>query len=252
LAKGFKKDLFKLILIVFGKKHMENQKVTIIKNGPYLISGNLSLSKTISLVGSHGEPEKWKRGKKYPEHEKYVLCRCGKSQNKPYCDGTHLKTGFNGVETASKKPYKDQTEIIHGPKLDLSDARQLCSHARFCQLSGGTWHNIEISDDLNAKKIAIRTACNCPSGRLVASGKITRKPYEKKFKPSIELIEDPQLKVSGPIWLKGGIELESSDGTKYEKRNRVTICRCGKSNNKPFCDGSHINIRFNDGDASLI
>jgi CDGSH-type Zn-finger protein len=231
---------------------MENQKVTVTKNGPYLVSGNIPLSKTISIVGSQGEPEKWKKGKKYPEHEKYALCRCGKSQNKPYCDGTHIKIGFNGEETASKKRYKDQAEIIHGPKLDLSDAKKLCSSARFCQLSGGTWHNVEKSDDLNARKIAIKTACNCPSGRLVALDKKTKKPFEKKFKPSIEIIEDPQIKVSGPIWLKGGIELESEDGTKYETRNRMTLCRCGKSNNKPFCDGSHINVRFNDGDESLI
>jgi len=231
---------------------MENQKVTVTKNGPYLVSGNIPLSKTISIVGSQGEPEKWKKGKKYPEHEKYALCRCGKSQNKPYCDGTHIKIGFNGEETASKKRYKDQAEIIHGPKLDLSDAKKLCSSARFCQLSGDTWHNVEKSDDLNSRKIAIKTACNCPSGRLVVWDKKTKTPYEKKFEPSIEIIEDPQIKVSGPIWLKGGIELESEDGTKYETRNRMTLCRCGKSNNKPFCDGLHINVRYNDGDESLI
>jgi CDGSH-type Zn-finger protein len=233
-------------------KLMKNQKVTVTKNGPYLVSGNLQLSKTISIVGSQGEPEEWQKGKEYPEHEKYTLCRCGKSQKKPYCDGTHIKTGFNGKETASKKLYKDQAEIIHGPKLNLSDAKKLCSSARFCQLSGGTWHNVEKSDDLNSKKIAIRTSCNCPSGRLVANNKKSRKPYENSFEPSIELIEDPQLKVSGPIWLKGGIELQSSDGTKYETRNRMTLCRCGKSNNKPFCGGLHIDAGFNDGDESLI
>jgi len=209
-----------------------NQKVTITENGPYLVSGNISLSKTVSIVGDEGEPEAWKKSKKYPEYEKYSLCRCGKSQNIPYCDKTHVKSGFDGHETASKKKYSDQCEIINGPKLDLSDVKKLCSSARFCQLLGGTWHNVEKSDDLNARKIAIKTACNCPSGRLVAWDKKTKKPYEKKFKPSIEIIEDPQLKVSGPIWLKGGIELESADGTKYETRNRVALCRCGKSNNK--------------------
>jgi CDGSH-type Zn-finger protein len=229
-----------------------NQKVTITKNGPYVVSGNIPLSKTISIVGSEGEPEKWKKSKKYPEHEKYALCSCGKSQNKPYCDGTHIKIGFNGTEKASKKQYKDQAEIIYGPQLDLTDAKKFCSNARFCQLAGDTWHNVERSDDVNARKIAIKTACNCPSGRLVAWDKKTKKPFETKFEPSIEIIEDPQIKVSGPIWVKGGIEVESVDGTKYETRNRLTLCRCGKSNNKPFCDGSHINVRFNDGDESLI
>ncbi|MCL5069528.1 MAG: CDGSH iron-sulfur domain-containing protein [Actinobacteria bacterium] len=229
-----------------------NQKVIITKNGPYLVSGKLPLSKVISIVGSSNEPEKWKKGKKYPGQENYALCRCGKSQNKPYCDGTHIKIGFNGEETASKKRYENQAEIIQGPKLDLSDAKKFCSNARFCQLSGGTWHNVKKSDDLDARKIAIKTACNCPSGRLVVWDKKTKKRFEKKFQPSIELIEDPQLKVSGPIWLKGGIEPESADGTKYEKRNRMTLCRCGKSNNKPFCDGSHISVKFNDEDKNLI
>jgi Uncharacterized conserved protein len=229
----------------------KNQKVTIAKNGPYLVSGNLPLSKTISIVGSEGEPEEWQQGKQYPEQENYALCRCGKSQNKPYCDGTHVKTGFNGTETASKKPYKTQCEFISGPELELADAQSLCSSARFCHPSGGTWSNVENSDNPSAKDIAIKTASNCPSGRLVVHDKKTKKPYEKNFEPQIELIEDPQAKVSGGIWLKGGIELESADGSKYEPRNRMTLCRCGKSNNKPFCDGTHINISFNDGDESL-
>ncbi|MGH9998927.1 MAG: CDGSH iron-sulfur domain-containing protein [Nitrosopumilaceae archaeon] len=38
-----------------------------------------------------------------------------------------------------------------------------------------------------------------------------------------------------------------TDGTQYEKRNRVTLCRCGASSNKPFCNGSHASIKFNDG-----
>ena len=230
----------------------KKQKITITKNGPYLVSGNLPLSKTISIVGMEGEPEEWKQGKKYPERRRYALCRCGKSKNKPYCDKTHAKISFNGTETASTKPYDKQCRVISGPELELTDARAFCSSARFCQLAGGTWNNVKNSDDPNAKNIAIKTACNCPSGRLIAYDKKTKKSFEKNFKPSVEIIEDPQVKVSGPIWLKGGIELESAEGNKYESRNRMTLCRCGKSKNKPFCDGLHINVRFNDGDESLI
>ena len=81
--------------------------------------------------------------------------------------------------------------------------------------------------------------------------KKTGKPIEPKLEPAITIIEDPQANVSGPIGLKGGIELESSDGTNYEARNRMTLCRCGKSKNKPFCDASHRTAKFNDGDESL-
>jgi CDGSH-type Zn-finger protein len=70
--------------------------------------------------------------------------------------------------------------------------------------------------------------------------------YEPKFDPAISLIEDSIIKISGPIWVKGGIRIESSDGTNYEIRNRVTLCRCGKSKNKPFCDSSHVFSNFND------
>jgi CDGSH-type Zn-finger protein len=228
----------------------KSQKVVIAKNGPYLVSGNLPLSTEIAMIGKEGEPETWKKGKEFPKQESYALCRCGQSKNKPYCDGTHAKTGFECTETASREKYLDKCNKISGPGIDLTDAEELCSAARFCHLSGGTWDNVERSDDPEAKKMAIQTACNCPSGRLVVWDK-SGKPIEPKHKPSISLIEDPQAGASGPIWLKGGVEIESADGSKHETRNRVTLCRCGKSNNKPYCDGAHIRAKFNDGDESL-
>jgi CDGSH-type Zn-finger protein len=56
---------------------------------------------------------------------------------------------------------------------------------------------------------------------------------------SLGLIEDPQMDVSGPIWVRGCMPIESVSGKMYTVRNRVTLCRCGKSENKPFCDSSH-------------
>ena len=231
---------------------MKNKpKVKVSKNGPYLVLGNLPLAKVIAIVGKEGEPEKWEKGKEFPRQEEYALCRCGKSKNKPYCDGTHERINFEGKETASQKEYLKQAKKFSGPAIDLTDAENLCAEARFCHLSKGTWHNVRKSDNPDSKKIAIQTACNCPSGRLVVWDKKAGKPIEPEFEPSINLAEDPQEKVSGPIWLKGGIEVESADGIKYEKRNRVTLCRCGKSSKKPFCDGSHIRAKFNDGDENL-
>lgn len=229
----------------------KNQKVSITKDGPYLVSGNIPLAKERSIIGKSGEPEEWKKGKEYPKQESYALCRCGMSKNKPFCDGAHAKINFDGTETANRKAYIEQAEKLSGPELDLTDAQKFCAAARFCHFGGGTWNNVENSNNPNSKKIAIQTACNCPSGRLVVWDKNTRKPLELKFEQSIGIIEDPQAKVSGPIWLKGGIELVSVDGTNYEPRNRITLCRCGKSKNKPFCDGSHIDAGFNDGDESL-
>jgi CDGSH-type Zn-finger protein len=226
-------------------------KIMITKDGPYLISGGLPIDREIIGIGKEGEPEKWIKGKKIPSGEPCALCRCGESKNKPFCDGTHGKVKFNGTETASKKSYDKQAKIMDGPTLRLKDASDLCTAARFCHRGGGTWELTRHSNDQKARELAIEEACSCPSGRLVECDKKNGKVFEKEYEKSISLVEDPQKKVSGPIWLKGGVPVESSDGTTYEVRNRQTLCRCGRSQNKPFCDGSHIDEGFNDGDESL-
>ncbi len=228
-----------------------DKTVTIKKNGPYIVSGNIPLAKEISVAGKSGEPEKWRKGESYPKQAGCALCRCGKSANKPFCDGHHISSKFDGTETASKKKHQQQARRIFGPGLDLADAPGFCSSARFCHLSGGTWENVKHSNNAKSKKIAIQTACNCPSGRLVVYNKGSKKPIEPAFEPSIKVMEDSQAKVSGPLCLRGGITLISSDGKAYESRNRMTLCRCGKSENKPFCDGSHLHSHFKDGDKSI-
>jgi len=217
-----------------------NCKVVVTKNGPYLVSGSLPLDEEMIVSDSEGHPVRWSRGHHYPDREKYALCRCGQSLKEPFCDGRHAKIGFDGTETASRRKYIEQAEKTSGPNLVLTDAQELCASARFCHRAGGVWKLTKDSDDAKSKEIAIQEACNCPSGRLVVWDKTTGKPIEPRFEPSISLAKDPEEKVSGPIWVKGGVLLESSDGTKYEIRNRVTLCRCGRSGNKPFCDGSHL------------
>lgn len=234
-----------------GSKNKPRCNVKVTKNGPYLVSGSLPLAKEIIAYDENLDPLEWKKGKKYPDRESYVLCRCGSSGNKPYCDGTHSKNGFDGTETAGREKYIEQAGEINGPGLVLKDAQKLCAAGRFCHRKGGTWDLTKRSDDPECKETAIQQACDCPSGRLVACDKNTGKPIEPAFSPEASLVEDPALKVSGPIWLKGGIPIESADGYKYEVRKRATLCRCGKSDNKPFCDGSHIDAGFNDGDESL-
>jgi CDGSH-type Zn-finger protein len=242
------KYLAKLFLIMAKET---KAKIMVTKDGPYLVSGGLPIDKQIIGIGKEGEPETWIQGKKVPAGETCALCRCGESKSKPFCDGTHGKIKFNGTETASKKTHDKQAKVMDGPTLKLEDVPALCAAARFCHRGGGTWELTHHSEDPKARELAIEEACQCPSGRLVESDKKTGKVFEKEFTQSISLIEDPQNKVSGPIGLRGGIPVESSDGTTYEVRNRQTLCRCGKSLNKPFCDGSHIDEGFNDGDESL-
>ena len=79
------------------------QKIKVSKNGPYLISGNIPLQKQLIIADSEGTATEWQPSTKYAPQEKYALCRCGHSKNKPFCDGTHIKVGFDGTETAEQE-----------------------------------------------------------------------------------------------------------------------------------------------------
>jgi hypothetical protein len=106
------------------------------------------------------------------------------------------------------------------------------------------WNLIERCGDPEARALAEEEASLCPSGRYVIVDSETGEAHEPEMEPSIALIEDPSLGVSGPIYVRGGIPIVAADGHEYEVRNRVTLCRCGQSKNKPFCDGSHIAAEF--------
>jgi hypothetical protein len=108
------------------------------------------------------------------------------------------------------------------------------------------WNEVARTDDQTTRARFLRQVHHCPAGRLVAWDNATGQPLEPALPVSIGLVEDPPEKCSGPIWLRGGIPVVSADGFSYEVRNRVTLCRCGASKNKPFCDGTHAAIGFND------
>src|SRR3989344_5837069 len=159
---------------------MEEQKIKVSKDGPYIISGNIPLAEQIIEADKEGNSVKWIEGKKY-SCKNCALCRCGHSTNKPFCSGKHAELGFNGDETAENIPFEKKAEITKGKNLVLKDVK-----------------------------------------------------------------EYPESGVSGPLWIRGGIPVESASGEQYEVRNRVTLCRCGKSKNKPFCNGSHMTSGFKD------
>ncbi len=223
------------------------KKIVISKDGPCVVSGNVPLVVETITNNKDGFSWDWKQGKTFETKSEYYLCRCGQSASKPFCDGTHSRIHFNGKEKASKAPYSKQAQNIDGPTMVLSDAENLCAFARFCDPEGKIWSLIEKTDDPKIRDLVIREAMHCPSGRLTLHEKKTGNEIEHKLAPSIGVIEDPPMKCSGPLWVRGGITIESHDGTRYETRNRVTLCRCGASQNKPFCDGSHASIKFNDG-----
>ncbi|HTF57059.1 MAG TPA: CDGSH iron-sulfur domain-containing protein [Planctomycetota bacterium] len=222
-------------------------KVVVSKNGPYVVTGNIPIQIQSITPNKDGFSWDWTPGKSFETKAEVLLCRCGNSRNKPYCDGSHEKARWDGKEAASREPYDAQAERIEGPGLDLQDAEVLCAFARFCDPAGKIWGLIEQTDDPKARALTIREASHCPGGRLVVSDKASGKKIEPDLPPSIGIVEDPALGCSGPLWVRGGIPIESAAGKAYEVRNRVTLCRCGASENKPFCNGAHASIKFKDG-----
>jgi CDGSH-type Zn-finger protein len=218
----------------------DKMRIKVSQDGPYIVKGAIPLTEQIMIPDAEGLSIGWHAGKQYPVKEETDLCRCGHSKNKPFCDGTHGEVFFDGTETASRKPFNEQIEPkTSGPELVLTDVVVLCASARFCDRAGGVWDNTRASDNPEAKSIAIQEVWDCPAGRLVLHDK-NGNLVEPEFDPSIGLVLDPVIPVLGPIWVRGGIPVEAEDGTVYEIRNRVTLCRCGKSTNKPFCDGKHV------------
>ena len=116
-------------------KTNNERKVKITQKGPYIISGSIPLSKQIIVTDAEGYSYEWREVEKYPLQKEYALCHCGNSKNKPFCDSSHLKLKFDCTETASREPYLSQADEIDGPDIDLTDAQELCSSARFSRVS---------------------------------------------------------------------------------------------------------------------
>ncbi|MEO7355558.1 MAG: CDGSH iron-sulfur domain-containing protein, partial [Gemmatimonadales bacterium] len=130
-------------------------------------------------------------------------------------------------------------ELIEGPTLSLKDAQPLCAFARFCDPAGQVWTLVEKTDDHDARIQFLHEAGHCPGGRLVAVENASGANMEPRLEQSIGLVIDTRAGIDGPLWVRGMIPVVGADGYEYEVRNRIALCRCGRSGNKPFCDGSH-------------
>lgn len=221
--------------------------ITVDPQGPYLVYGNPHLQQQFIIPDKNGDSWEYRNGEHYStQEEPTALCRCGSTKNAPYCDGSHLKADWNPTLTADNIPALEQAEVFDGPALQLTDNPKFCALARFCDANGQVWNLVENSDNPEAAELTIREVIHCPAGRLKIWDKEKNKFIEPHLEPAIGLIEDPEAHCSGPLWVKGGIPVNSANGKQYELRNRITLCRCGGSLNKPYCDGSHIRIHYQD------
>lgn len=163
-----------------------------------------------------------------------VLCRCGGSSEMPFCDGSHLRNGFTGEKTEERVP--DRVDTYVGKGITVHNNRGVCCHIGHCtenlpsvfRKGADPWID---PDGAEPEKIA-QVIRMCPSGALSYSinGKL-HKEYPRT--PEISVTSDCSYHVAG------GIRLKDPDGSKPEAEDHYTLCGCGASKNKPFCDGSH-------------
>ena len=188
------------------------------------------------------------RGEEIAAKKTVFLCRCGASRNKPFCDGTHSRTGF--TDAKSDERMKDQLDLYQGKEITVLDNRGVCSHAGFC--TNGlpeVWRSaLEpwIDPDGAPKDAIIETIRKCPSGALsyLEDGAVTQTEFHQEA--------EIQVSRDGPYYVRGGVALKDADFGEGASREHYVLCRCGHSRNKPFCDGSHWYAGFQDDEALTI
>lgn len=62
----------------------------------------------------------------------------------------------------------------------------------------------------------------------------------------VKILKMPTIQVldNGPYQVKGAFNITDAKGNTFETENDISLCRCGHSENKPFCDGTHDEINF--------
>ncbi len=196
-------------------------------NGPLLVKGLEILRNS--------------KGEIIPTENVFALCRCGQSANKPFCDGTHKKVGFSGDRLADGSA--DKRDSYRGKKITIHDNRGICAHAGECTsgLAAVFKYGEEpwIDPDGADVEAIIETIGKCPSGALSYVIEDVEQPAPD-CEPAIAVTKD------GPYAVEGKVECVEVSFGEGACRTRYTLCRCGQSKNKPFCDGSHYSVGFKD------
>jgi CDGSH-type Zn-finger protein len=217
-------------------------RIVIEKNGPYHVYGDVPLVRKVQVVSEYGEPLTWRKEGVIETKGTYTLCRCGHSANKPFCDMTHLFEPFDGTETADLRPTAERQKVFVGTNIIVRRDYSLCSESGFCGTRFSTVEQmVPNTDDTHVRSLVIAMVERCPSGSFtyaIAEGEPDIEPdLPQQIAVTTEITSEGPIQ--GPLWVTGYIPIERSDGQLLEMRNRVTLCCCGKSKNKPFCDGSH-------------
>ncbi len=221
-----------------------SRRIVVLRDGPYLVYGDIPLVRKRKLVSENNDSLTWQKTETIPTEETYALCRCGQSGSKPFCDGTHARVGFDGTETADPSLFAERQLVLAGNGISVRRVGSLCMHAAFCV---GRIRRIPAmmadTDDSDMRAHIIGLIEHCPSGSYTYALDADGEDIEPDLPVAISVTEE-EGELAGCLWVSGGIPVARADGEPFELRNRVTLCRCGHSQNKPLCDGTHRTIGF--------
>ncbi len=221
---------------------MSEPEIRVEEGGPYQVTGPLPISRTRTVKTEFGEPVDYAPFEPLEADESYRLCRCGRSANKPFCDDSHLEEPRVDVaERADHGPRARRADVFEGDGAVITDDLSICSKAGYCKdRFTGVWQMLAEADPTVRERMK-RMVELCPSGRLAWAEAAGAPEHEPPYEPEIAVFRN------GPLFVRGGVRVVGANGEPYEIRNRQTLCRCGYSRNKPFCDGSHAIVGFRDG-----
>ncbi|MDP4509284.1 ferritin-like domain-containing protein [Nonomuraea turcica] len=222
----------------------DHQRIVVLRDGPYVVYGGVPLRRKRKIVSAENNALTWKTGEPLETEDTYALCRCGHSGSKPFCDGTHAVIGFDGTESTEMRPYKELQHVHDGVGISAQRVGELCIHAAFCL---GRTRPIAamLADtaDSDVRSAIMGRIDHCPSGSYSYALERGGETIEPDLPPAISVLEEEDGLASA-LWVTGGVPVLRADGRPLETRNRMTLCRCGHSGNKPLCDGTHREIGF--------
>lgn len=198
------------------------------EGGPYIVSNVRKMTDT--------------SGETMPTQTVMALCRCGKSGKKPFCDGSHVKAGFSGKNDIKRKTA-NRKDTYTGEHIRIHDNRGLCAHAGICTTKLASVFRMKAEPWIDPDQATVQeikaVIDNCPSGALSYS---IEGEHQSAQTPEILI----QVLPDGPYEIMGDIKLSDVNLLEGASKDVRALCRCGHSNNKPFCDGSHWSAGFKD------
>jgi CDGSH-type Zn-finger protein len=196
------------------------------KDGPFAYVPGPDGAENAELIDAKGESRVLE--------SRTLLCRCGGSKTKPYCDQTHQLNGYSSDRVRHVMP--DNRADYEGSTITVHDVRGMCSHKSNCVNDAPEVFRTDVRpwihpDAATVDKV-VRVVESCPSGALFYT---LEGETHMDWDGPARIIADP----NGPFQMSGPIELTETELPTTTSSDHYSLCRCGGAKNKPFCDGSH-------------